>query len=175
MTTLSPMMKQSLTYGGLPMFIVIIIVLYAFTSGEKATQPLAYNHKIHIDNAGLTCTDCHTTVESSASATIPNLEICSTCHSDQPLSESGEEKKLLQFVSSQTVIPWKQVYNVPNHVFFSHRRHVTRGRVECKACHGDIKEFTTPVSSQFLQTTMENCMQCHRENNVSNDCLSCHR
>lgn len=175
MTWLSPVMKQTFGYGAAISFIVIILVFRAFTSRDEKTQPLAYNHKSHIDNASLTCTDCHVTVESSPSATIPSLEVCSTCHSDQPISESGEEKKLLEFVAKGISIPWQRVYSVPDHVYFSHRRHVTKGGLDCKVCHGEVKELITPVSTQFLPTTMENCMKCHREQNVTNDCLSCHR
>ncbi len=155
--------------------LIILLVYLATSSGNPVTQPISYSHKAHIETAGLTCADCHSSVLSSSSASIPALDVCSTCHSETRISDSPEEKKLLEYVSKGKPIPWQRVYHVPDHVYFSHRRHVAKAGLECKTCHGDISEFTEPVSSQFLPLTMENCMQCHRENNVTNDCLACHR
>ena len=79
------------------------------------------------------------------------------------------------YIAQESEIPWERVYRVPDHVYFSHRRHVTGAGLECEVCHGNVKEFTKPASSPAVPVTMENCMSCHRENNVTNDCLSCHR
>ncbi|MEW6509636.1 MAG: cytochrome c3 family protein [Bacteroidota bacterium] len=156
--------------------VIVGVFLYRALRSEKtAIQPIAYSHKIHIENAGLTCVDCHATVETSASAAIPDLALCTNCHSDAPLSQSPEEAKLRQYVAGGNEIPWMRIYTVPDHVYFSHRRHVIRGEVQCPTCHGNVAEYSTPITSAFLPVTMENCMRCHRERKVSNDCLSCHR
>lgn len=175
MNEMTPVMKWIFRFGAAAALVLVFLFYLASTSNEVVTQPIVYSHKIHIEAAGLTCTDCHSSVESSAAASIPNLEICSTCHSEEPLSQSPEELKLLDFVKEGKAIPWERVYHVPDHVYFSHRRHVTKAGLECTTCHGNIPEFTSPVSSQFLPMTMNNCMNCHRKNNVSNDCLACHR
>ncbi len=172
---LNPMTKRVIpyviTFGSL---ILVIVGLMAFFPKNEIRQPLQYNHKVHVETAGLACQDCHASVLSSASATIPSLETCSTCHSE-PISKSPEEGKLLKFVTEGKEIPWKRVYSVPDHVYFSHRRHVTKAGLECNVCHGNVQEFTKPVTAPFVPVTMENCMKCHRENNVTNDCLTCHR
>jgi hypothetical protein len=155
--------------------VVLLFVYVLFTSANDTTQPIDYSHKVHIENVGLSCGDCHVYVEKSARASIPGLDICRNCHSEVPLSESPEEKKLLDYIAHGTEIPWKQIYSVPDYVFFSHRRHVVKGELACAVCHGHVAEFTRPVSSMVLPVTMENCMKCHREKKVSNDCLACHR
>lgn len=155
---------------------ILSFILLAFPSTKPTvTQPLAYNHKVHIENAGATCKDCHLNVETMAVTTIPTLEICQTCHSDEPLSKSPNEQELLKYVAEKKEIPWIQIYSLPDHVYFSHRRHVTIGGLECSSCHGDIAAMTTPVLFPAIPITMENCMNCHRLHKVTNDCLACHR
>jgi hypothetical protein len=157
--------------------VILIALIFRMVSnaGGDNIQPIRYNHKVHIESVGLTCADCHKGVETLASATIPVLAVCQECHSDELITESPEEVKLSGFVTEQTEIPWRQIYEVPDHVYFSHRRHVVGGGVECSECHGNVSEFTEPISSAFQLTTMENCMSCHRERKITNDCLSCHR
>ena len=153
-----------------------LCILHASGCRErKVEQPIDYSHKTHVGTAGIACVDCHQSVESGIRATIPPLETCKGCHSDTPLTESPEEKKLLNYLANGGEIPWNKVYQVPDHVYFSHRRHVSRSKVSCQECHGDIASFVNAVSFQFLPVTMENCMKCHKERNVTNDCLSCHR
>ncbi len=164
--------------GALSVVGVILIALLVYLVSNPAggeVQPLVYNHKVHIENVGLECVDCHMNVETMASATIPTLEVCQNCHSDEPISESPEEVKLLSYVAEETEIPWIRIYGVPDHVYFSHRRHVVGGELECSVCHGSVAELTEPVLFPFQPITMENCMRCHRQSNVTNDCLTCHR
>ena len=165
-----------------PSIVVGVLIVFSLIAwsctlvpNDEVNQPIVYNHQVHIENAGLHCNDCHVHVETMASATLPKLVICRGCHDTEPVSESPEELVLLKYVADGKEIPWVKVYNVPDHVYFSHRRHVVGGELDCSACHGAINEMTKPVTSEYLPATMENCMACHRNNKVSNDCLSCHR
>jgi hypothetical protein len=155
--------------------LVLVLVLAVFGSHTNIIQPIEYNHNIHIEVAGLSCIDCHINVETKPIATIPNIEICQDCHSDEPISESPEEEKLLKYISEGNRIPWKQIYKVPDHVYFSHQRHVTIGELECSLCHGKVEEMIKPASYPVWIPTMENCISCHKENKVTTDCLACHR
>ena len=138
-------------------------------------QPINYNHKVHIEKAGMNCTDCHAYAEKLASASIPTLETCQNCHNDTPLSQSPEETKLLNHVAEKKEIPWARIYKLPDHVYFSHRRHVVRGKLDCAECHGVMAELTEAVSIPAKPVTMENCLRCHQKTNASTDCLACHR
>lgn len=141
----------------------------------KIEQPIQYNHKLHIQEVGSECVDCHRYVNVTARATIPNIGVCGECHEDEPITESTEELKLLEYVSSGERIPWKKVYRLPSHVYFSHRRHTVIGNIDCKVCHGDVREMASPIGKQHVSIKMGECMKCHEETGVDNDCTRCHR
>ena len=163
------------TFVGLVAFLFFLaIVLVSFSTQVEVTQPIAYNHNIHIEQEGLECADCHVNAKEKKIATIPTLEICLDCHDVEPLSDSPEEAKLGQYIETEEEIPWEQVNAVPDHVYFSHRRHVSIGELECSNCHGDITAQTIPATAPFVPITMEWCMDCHKEHGVTNDCLACH-
>ena len=158
----------------LAVFLILLIIRAYHSYPDNIKQPISYNHKIHIEAAELSCIDCHIYYEEYASASIPNIEICGECHSDEPISNSYEEVKLLEFINDERLIHWRQIYNVPDHVYFSHRRHVVLGEIECNECHGNVAELITPIDKQDFEMTMDFCMDCHKEHNVTNDCLTCH-
>ena len=155
--------------------VILLIGLAFYLTPDEIVQPIAYNHKIHIEEAELGCIDCHIYYEETVYATIPALEICTDCHGDEPISDSSEEIKLIEYINEEHEIPWLQVYNVPDHVYFSHRRHVVLGELECNECHGEVTELTKPAAWPLFELSMENCMDCHKKQNITNDCLSCHR
>ena len=55
-----------------------------------------------------------------------------------------EEEKLAQYAERKAEIRWVRLYRVPDHSFFSHRRHVVLGKLECKTCHGAIEASDVP-------------------------------
>lgn len=174
-------MRELLKQNTRPLIIIIVILLAIIIvwsvlgARPTITQPIEYNHKIHIEEAELTCIDCHITVESMPAATLPNIEVCQDCHSDEPLSDSPEEIKLLKYISEDQQIPWQRIYSVPDHVYFSHRRHVTIGELECTNCHGNVEKLTKPASYPLWLPLMDNCIACHKKHKVTYDCLACHR
>ncbi len=143
--------------------------LYAF-----ARQPIRFNHQKHIDEVGLSCSDCHMYVETQTFAGLPDLDLCLTCH-EEPLTENPEEEKLRSLQADGGQLYWERIYRVPDHVYFSHQRHVKAGTLECSTCHGAIAERNKPPTKPAIRISMERCMKCHEQNNVYNDCLSCHR
>jgi len=162
------------TFIVISIFVVVIVAGSLITQDAEIVQPIKYSHKIHIEDAELECTDCHIYVETNAVATIPNIEICANCHSDEPLGDSPEEVKLLKYISANKRIPWVQIYNVPDHVYFSHRRHVKIGELNCTSCHGNVAELEEPTTHQLVKISMNNCVDCHRESDVVRDCIGCH-
>ncbi len=157
--------------------LALLVLLYSWINygATKITQPISFSHKIHIEQAELTCTDCHKYVETMASATIPNIDVCADCHSDEPLGDSKEEEKLIKYIQDNQRVPWQKIYSVPHHVYFSHRRHVTIGEIKCISCHGNVEELTEPASYPLWLPTMNNCIDCHKKNKITYDCLACHR
>ncbi len=158
--------------SGAVMFCGLVLIVVILVSGGRIQQPLAFNHKIHSEN-DLECLDCHLYFKDHSSSGRPTLEICSNCH-EEPLGESRQEKKLIEFIESDREIEWQRLFRVPEDVYFSHRRHVVLGGLECKICHGTIGESTSPPTKP-KQISMKTCMGCHEENEVDNDCIACHR
>jgi hypothetical protein len=121
------------------------------------------------------CTECHIYAESHARATIPNIEVCADCHADEPMTDSVEEQKLIEYVTEGRKIPWTMIYRVPSHVYFSHRRHTALAQIECAVCHGNVEEMTEPIHEPFVAVSMNGCVACHERRGVDNDCTRCHR
>ncbi len=147
---------------------------WLFSALGAVEQPIAFNHLLHIEDVGAECTDCHAYARSGVRATIPNIEVCGSCH-EEVSSGSPEEARLLEYIQSETPIPWKKVYTVPDHVYFSHRRHTAAGGIECEVCHGAVALSEKPVVRASVPPTMDQCMDCHQESGTSNDCIWCHR
>jgi hypothetical protein len=165
---------MTLILAGLATLSIVVAWKMGFST-DPIIQPIAYNHNLHVEQEGLGCLDCHALAEEMASATIPPLAVCQDCHDEEPMSESAEELHLIEYLETGTEIPWNRIYEVPDHVYFSHRRHVVLGEIQCSECHGRVADQTAPPESPLMELSMDWCMDCHRGRQVSNDCLACHR
>jgi hypothetical protein len=152
------------------------VALVAVLAGacQQVRQPIAFNHRVHVEEAGADCTDCHLYARTGVRATIPNLEVCGQCH-EKVETDSQAEARLIEHIQQADPIPWQKVNWVPDHVYFSHRRHATIAKIECETCHGAMREREQPVTRPATSMTMEACMACHERAGTSNDCTRCHR
>ncbi|MGA3295183.1 MAG: cytochrome c3 family protein [Candidatus Acidiferrales bacterium] len=134
-------------------------------------QPIAFTHKVHLAN-GLQCTDCHVGVDRGPDARIPSVNFCMTCH-QVIATDKPEIKKLAAYRARGEDIPWQRVYGFePSaHVKFNHAPHIRAG-VDCKMCHGDLT--TQTVAERKVDHTMGFCINCHRQQKASVDCVTCH-
>lgn len=151
----------------------IVLLSFNLKPFTSVNQPIEYNHKKHIE-LGLDCSTCHTGIgEQETFAGLPQLDTCLTCHMED---DTNPKSKVLQvYAAKNESIPWKKIYRVPEHVYFSHRRHVTVGKLDCALCHGDMSKMETPVVHQTVKISMTRCINCHRKMNVTNDCMACHK
>jgi len=140
----------------------------------RIQQPIAFPHRLHVEGVGMECLDCHRHAEGLARATIPNVEVCADCHAEAQ-GESPAEAIVVRHVNDGEPIPWLKVTTVPDHVFFSHRRHVGIAEIPCARCHGPIAERSEPVTETLVSLQMDDCLECHADSGVSNDCILCHR
>jgi len=158
-------------------FVLLVILMVAFRWYDffagPIKQPLAYSHKVHTEI--LKCEECHTGVLNSAAATLPDIKICMGCHSEEPISKSPEEKKLIEFIKKKQNIPWNRLYKNPVHVYFSHNRHVSVGKLECEKCHGNMGKMTKPPTHALVNIDMGYCISCHEKNNIDVSCVICHK
>lgn len=157
-------------------FAILLLVAAGVTMARAlrpADQPIPFDHRLHLEEVGLGCTDCHRFAETGVRATIPNVEVCGECHLE-PMAGSLGEALLLAYLEEETPIPWRKIYWVPNDVYFSHRRHVEIGGIDCATCHGAVAERETPLTRPLRPVTMKGCIDCHRRAGATHDCISCH-
>jgi menaquinone reductase, multiheme cytochrome c subunit len=156
--------------------LVILIGALLVSACDKTppvVQPIQFSHKAHTEK-GLACDACHQSVEKASYATIPNTETCMMCHQNA-ITDSAEEEKVRQYAEKGLPIPWRRLYEVPGHAYFSHRRHVTLGGIACARCHGAIGESPVPLARPAVLMNMDTCVGCHVERSASVDCNACHR
>ena len=138
-------------------------VLYFFTPnysrvGYQPTQPVAFQHDLHVGQLGLDCRYCHSNVEISGHSNLPTTQVCMNCHRDiqkdnpklQPVRDSW---------ATGVPIVWVKIHNIPDYAYFNHSAHVNRG-VSCVSCHGKVNEMS--VVFQHEPQSMGWCLQCHR-------------
>jgi hypothetical protein len=121
-------------------------------------QPIPFSHKLHAGDNKIPCLYCHNAAEKSRHATIPAVNVCMNCHTvvktDSPLIQ-----KVRQAYIDNKPIEWVRVHELPDYVYFPHKRHVAKG-VSCQTCHGPVQDMSRVY--QFAPLTMGWCMECHR-------------
>ncbi len=148
-------------------------------------QPIHFSHAVHAGDNLVGCTSCHVYAERSPVAGIPSMARCQGCHRfvkedpDKP-AVTAELKPLLQKLEEGTAVEWVRVHRLPDHVFFTHQRHVLAG-VRCQECHGEVEKMT--VVRQVSPLTMGWCLECHKRKQAEKpverarltDCWTCHK
>ncbi len=133
-------------------------------------QPIAFSHQLHAGDYEMPCLFCHRYTGVSRSAGIPDVELCKNCHlfvgRDKP-----EVKKLMGYWERREPIPWVKVHDLPDHAYFPHKMHIN-AEVACQVCHGDVASMAKIQRVASLK--MGWCLNCHRSNNASIDCWTCH-
>ena len=148
-------------------------------------QPIPFSHKHHAGDFEIECLYCHSGTDRARYAGVPSVELCMGCHSAFPAEYDELEgiKILKEHWKEKKPIEWKQIHRLPEHAKFRHNRHV-QADIECQTCHGPVEEIEklylvqdTNAGPSLLPTKkleMGWCINCHRENGVSQDCLTCH-
>ncbi|WP_020401599.1 cytochrome c3 family protein [Gracilimonas tropica] len=128
--------------------------------GYAPEQPVPYSHQLHVDQLGLDCQYCHTSVFDSKQANIPATQTCMNCHS-QVKGKNPENLDLIrESWETGKAVEWIRVHNLPDYAYFNHSAHVTVG-VGCESCHGRIDKMEVVYQAEPL--SMSWCLDCHRE------------
>ncbi len=148
-------------------------------------QPIKFSHRIHAGVNRIGCQVCHSYVERAPVAGVPSMDRCQGCHKfvkedKKDPAITAEIKALLPYLDAEKPIEWVRVHRLPDHVFFTHERHVRSG-VECRECHGDVEQME--VMRQVSPLTMGWCLGCHKRKQAERpverarltDCLTCHK
>lgn len=124
-----------------------------------------FSHQIHAGKLGFDCRYCHTKIEKSAEANIPNVATCYGCHADGHVDANLVPAEKTEFIrtayDANESIPWRRVHKLPDFVRnFPHNVHLKAG-VSCYSCHGQITAM--PVVYQHEALSMGWCLECHRD------------
>jgi hypothetical protein len=147
-------------------------VRHFFGMRSRAEQPFPFPHNRHVEK-GLKCTEyCHEAVTKGPVAGLPSIKTCMICH-DAIATERPLIQKLAEIQKTGVDLAWQRVYGFAHesHVRFNHAPHLRAG-VDCTTCHGDVAKGT--VAERAVEHNMGFCVNCHREKQASNDCLTCH-
>ncbi len=145
-----------------------------FRPAERVVQPIAFNHQKHVEELEIDCDVCHEFYRTSQHSGLPTLATCLGCHED-PQTDLPEEQKVRDLAAAGEDDVFRKLFKMPDHVFYSHRRHVELAEIPCETCHGAIAASTAPPERPLLRVSMDFCLECHDDSDVSPDCTACHR
>lgn len=133
--------------------------------GYRPEQPVPFSHKLHVDELGMDCRVCHTTVEDAAVAAVPQTEVCISCHNPEEdvagvRKDSDQLGPVFESWATGRPVQWVRVHDLPEHVFFDHSAHINKG-VSCVECHGRVDKME--VVEQVEPMSMAWCLDCHRD------------
>ena len=126
--------------------------------GVAKAQAVPYSHQLHVGQLGLDCRYCHSSVETSNTASIPPTSTCMGCHA-QVATDSPALQLVRDSLQNNKPLEWTRVHDLPDYVYFNHSIHVKQG-VGCETCHGRIDQMDVVIKTQTMQ--MSWCLECHR-------------
>lgn len=176
-----PAWEARLTSAEIDAIVAYLISLYDWDLPDPIQQHIAFNHRLHIEDAALECTDCHANVMAGPRAGFPPQAFCVDCHDPEYLSEQEIAElrprlaTLTKHLQGVETIRWKQVHKLPEHVTFSHARHVKQAGLDCVLCHGDLARLESPPPRPAFRLNMNWCLDCHRQRQATDDCRACHQ
>lgn len=158
----------------LPVALAAVFVLWlamaapARTVGQTSAQrrELNFSHAQHAE-AGFECAKCHAAAASKTGSDdlLPGHSVCSECHDVTKTDEcktchQASSPKLGARITSASPI-------------FSHERHLSKAKLQCAACHGDLDAVLLSEQTAHLPR-MADCMSCHRREHAKQECRTCH-
>jgi hypothetical protein len=164
------LLPAGLLAGGVFVIAIAVPRLAAAQSPGPPTQPIAFDHTIHAQAAGLDCAFCHRTAASGVTAGLPDVQLCMDCHQTVGQGQPEIEKVRMAWNRQQS-IDWQLVDRLPDHTRFLHDAHVQAG-IDCTTCHGDVSRMQQVVQVRSLK--MADCVACHQQHNAPTDCATCH-
>ncbi|MCG8418992.1 MAG: hypothetical protein MJE77_13730 [Proteobacteria bacterium] len=133
--------------------------------GRPAGPPRASRDRTVLNSRGSgpahrRCTSCHLSPHPQTGGDMPSMAQCSRCHVREVGPRSRPYLKRGQYPVGRT---------------FSHRRHLARGSIECRACHVAITEAE---NNALPAPSMDICGSCHDGkkafSTVAPHCRRCH-
>lgn len=146
--------------------VIVLLTACAGVLGLTKSGPQPFPHRKHVV-AGVTCTECHTGLETDDGKTlhIPDDDSCTTCH-----TKPHDTRSCLGCHAEPGALA--ELADAREHLVFEHDRHVAPTRGNCMRCHIGIAE-----GDRDLRPAMASCFKCHDQQAASNAsmCSACHK
>jgi hypothetical protein len=127
--------------------------------GFAPDQPVLFSHRHHAGELRIDCRYCHVSVETAPFAGLPSTQTCLSCHS-QIFTDTTMLGPVVRSAAQNVPLQWSRVTRLPDHVYFDHGIHVSKG-VGCVSCHGEVGAMALTAKAEPL--TMRWCLDCHRD------------
>jgi len=147
---------------------------------SQKTQPIRFDHVVHVQDVAMACEDCHSYREDGSFAGYPTNANCVGCHESVQGEDPDEVKYVAEYVEQEKEVKWLIYQKQPDNVYFSHIAHKD---FDCTSCHPDVANMNTPPVyyenrlSGYSKDTMKmwQCEECHAKSGASNACFVCHK
>jgi len=143
----------------------LLLTACAGVLGLTRSGPQPFPHRKHA-TAGVTCTRCHTDLETRAAGLhLPDAASCLTCH-----AKPHDPRPCLDCHAAPGALD--QLADARAHLRFDHGPHATATRGDCIRCHTGIADGDT-----HLRPPMATCFRCH-DHDAARDarrCDACHQ
>ena len=144
---------------------------------------IKFPHKLHIEDVGAVCTDCHYNIKhdkDEPQTNRPRMAACYACHDQETTSclkcHPMGEQLILNLMPKHEVVKketcdqchegFEERVQEKYDIRFKHPRHLSAG-VNCNVCHENKKQHGTIIKER------QDCLDCHHKE-VKRDCASCH-
>jgi hypothetical protein len=142
---------------------------------DESERPLAFSHRLHVEEQGLACADCHGKWDESDDPGMPRAAQCALCHNELDAEKPPERHAETLFDDKTFRAANAGVQS--DEILFSHQKHATRGD-DCMVCHAEVArdEGTLAERGAALRMSMDACVACHADSAGPSltDCSSCH-
>lgn len=132
-----------------------------------AARGLIFDHAFHRTDAELECAACHaaTTSTTGKDDLLPGHGQCGDCHG----VDDTDECSMCHLADEPGLSPRVREFSPK----FNHEVHIAQGKITCDACHTDLDAPLPPEQVGHLPM-MSQCMTCHDQKRVTNECAACH-
>ena len=156
------------------MFALIVNALLHFDNFSKVLaeeQPIAFSHKLHVNNNGIPCQYCHLYARRSFSSGVPPVSTCVGCHGSKEIKlikpESVEVDKMRDYWHRGEPIPWVKIHDIPDFVRFPHKAHINADSsrfIDDAGAGCDMEKAPRTLECKLAQFRIggdERCLACH--------------
>jgi hypothetical protein len=154
---------------------VVLTGCMLFDALVQEERAYSFPHRVHVEEEGLECGDCHAGWEDSEEPRLPLRAQCALCHQD--LDEEKPPERRVETLFDDDRFRAAHAGALSDEILFSHQAHAERDP-SCLGCHATVAESDVGPAQlgASLATSMDACVACHEESSGPKlaECSACH-